>query len=277
MLARFPLHASVFFTGTLCRSVAFGCEGDRGHIHVLRQGKIGLRVEGRPCETIVGPQVLFLPRYVDHAFEPIDSVGADLVCATVAWGDVAGNPLLAALPPRIVLPFDEATLQPGLALLFAEAAGNQCGKQAAIDGLMGYFLVTVLRVLLADGQGQAGLLAAMGDSRLATALTAMHAAPERAWTVELLAEVAGMSRARFAAAFRRDVDATPLTYLANWRMGLVQGKLRQGQPLKTIARTVGYKSPAALTRAFTRRFGCSPRDFSRASRTGQSPRPASPK
>jgi AraC-like DNA-binding protein len=41
----------------------------------------------------------------------------------------------------------------------------------------------------------------------------------------------------------------------------VQGKLRQGQPLKAIARTVGYHSPAALTRAFTRRFGRSPREF----------------
>lgn len=54
----------------------------------------------------------------------------------------------------------------------------------------------------------AGLL---GDAHLAKALNAMHAAPERPWTLQGLA---GMSRARFAAHFGGVVGEPAIEYLA---------------------------------------------------------------
>ena len=41
----------------------------------------------------------------------------------------------------------------------------------------------------------ASVLAGYADARLARALTAMHAHPERDWTLEALADAAGMSEA----------------------------------------------------------------------------------
>lgn len=87
----------------------------------------------------------------------------------------------------------------------------------------------------------------------------MHEAPEREWTLEALAQVAGMSRSAFAATFREQVGTTPGQYLQAWRVRLAQKALRRGRPLKVIAAEVGYGSEAALSRAFKAQTGQSPR------------------
>jgi AraC-like DNA-binding protein len=261
ILARHPLQASVFFTGSLCDASAFGADGS-GHVHVLRQGRLRVSQSDGESELVVGPAVLFFPRAARHALEPLDPEGVDLLCARVDWGLPAENPILAALPALIRVPLETAAttgLSPVLSLLFEEAANDHCGRQAAIDRLVEYFLILILRHLLNEGGHVAGLLAAMADPRLASAITAMHEAPERPWTVETLAEVANMSRARFAQLFRELVGQAPLDYLTEWRLRVACIMLRQGQPIKSIARSVGYESPAALTRVFSRRLGCSPR------------------
>jgi AraC-like DNA-binding protein len=73
----------------------------------------------------------------------------------------------------------------------------------------------------------------LSDERLSKALMAMHQHPERPWDLGRLADVAGMSRARFAAHFREVVGATPMAYLTAWRMAIVQTMLRRGEPLKS--------------------------------------------
>ena len=103
-----------------------------------------------------------------------------------------------------------------------------------------------------------GVLLGLADPRLAQAINAMHQRPEHPWSLESLAQTAGMSRARFAVHFRQIVGATPFDYLADWRIGLAQTLLRQGKPLKTVAPAVGYASSTALTRVFSKRLGLSP-------------------
>ena len=86
----------------------------------------------------------------------------------------------------------------------------------------------------------------------------MHERPEYAWSLETLAQEAGMSRARFAIRFRETVGTTPLEYLTDWRICVVQCLLKRGKPIKTIALLVGYQSPAALRRIFTKKLGIPP-------------------
>jgi AraC-like DNA-binding protein len=87
---------------------------------------------------------------------------------------------------------------------------------------------------------------------------AVHDAPTQAWTLEEMADLAGMSRARFAVHFREVTGETPADYLASWRITLAQGLLRAGRPLKHVALDVGYGSASALTRAFIRKIGQPP-------------------
>ena len=94
-----------------------------------------------------------------------------------------------------------------------------------------------------------GLFAGLGHPRLRLALVAMHEAPAQSWTLEDLAEVAGMSRSVFAASFREAMGTTPAS-TCRAGVGLAQQALRQGRPLKRIADDVGYGSEAALSRAF---------------------------
>jgi AraC-like DNA-binding protein len=70
-----------------------------------------------------------------------------------------------------------------------------------------------------------------------------------------------MSRARFAAHFRKVVGMTPFHYLTNWRLGIAQTMLRKGNSLKLIAAAVGYTNATALTRVFTRCLGMAPSEW----------------
>ena len=82
-------------------------------------------------------------------------------------------------------------------------------------------------------------------------------------TLDELADLAGMSRARFAVNFREAAGMTPLDYLTDWRMSVARNLIREGRPIKSVAIAVGYQSQAALTRVFSKRVGCSPTEWMR--------------
>lgn len=109
-----------------------------------------------------------------------------------------------------------------------------------------------------------GMLAGLAHPHLRRALVAMHERPEKDWTLEELAGVAGMSRSVFARCFRETVGDTPGSYLQRWRIGLAQKALLQKRSLKLIAQDVGYGSEAALSRAFRMRVGQSPLEWLKA-------------
>jgi transcriptional regulator GlxA family with amidase domain len=138
------------------------------------------------------------------------------------------------------------------------------GRQIALDRLFEYLIVQLIRHIIDEGLVTSGVLAALVDPRLARAVTAMHDAPERMWTLDDLAEVAGMSRTQFARHFRSVTGATPMDYLTLWRMTMTQNLLRRGKSIKAVASAVGYDSPAALTRTFGKVIGTSPREWLRS-------------
>lgn len=260
LFSRFAPTARAFHTGPLCRNVRFDESGGVGYLHVLRSGRLRVLSKAHPPVTLDRPCVLFYPCPCDHQLLPDARAGAELFCASLELGDAAQNPLVRALPDRIVLPLDRlANLGPALDLLFSEGLGSLCGRQAALNRLMEYVLIQLLRHLLDTGGQSVGLLAALSDARLGRAVTAVHERPDRPWTLERLADEAGMSRSRFAARFRELVGVTPLDYLTSWRVGVAQSLLRSGKPVKAVAGAVGYQSPAALSRVFARRLGVSPR------------------
>jgi transcriptional regulator GlxA family with amidase domain len=169
------------------------------------------------------------------------------------------NPLVLALPEVLIVPLaDIPELAPTVDLLFAEAFGEHAGRQTAVDRLAEYFLVLLLRAAMKEGLVKGGVLMGLADPRLANAIAAMHERPEHPWSLEELADAAGMSRARFAVHFHKIVGATPFEYLADWRIGVAQTLLKRGEPLKIVAPSVGYMSSTALTRAFIRKVGLSP-------------------
>jgi transcriptional regulator GlxA family with amidase domain len=121
--------------------------------------------------------------------------------------------------------------------------------------------VLLMRSVVNTRLVDSGILLGLADERLGKAIEGMHKHPETPWSLEQLAQRAGMSRARFAAHFRKIVGMTPFDYLTNWRLGVAQTMLRKGNSVKLIAAAVGYTNATALTRVFTQRLGMSPSEW----------------
>jgi AraC-like DNA-binding protein len=70
--------------------------------------------------------------------------------------------------------------------------------------------------------------------------------------------VVGISRSRFTARFSGVMGATPMAYVAGWRMAQARAALAGGARVKAAARVAGYSSTVAFSRARCRRTGAPP-------------------
>jgi transcriptional regulator GlxA family with amidase domain len=182
-----------------------------------------------------------------------------VLSAAIEFGIAEENPIVQALPALLRVPLAQMPgLGPTQQLLFQEAFAARCGHGAAVKRLTEVLVIQLLRHAIERGLVDGGLLAGLADPRLNKALNALHAAPAKPWTLEVMAGVAGMSRSRFAAQFAAKVGMPPGTYVTNWRLGLARSLLRKGLPVKQVAAEVGYANASALGRVFAQRLGASP-------------------
>jgi AraC-like DNA-binding protein len=265
-------------------SVKFGPH-DGIKCYALVSGQCWLVVEGIPEPVrVVAGDCFVLPRgwpfrlTNDLALTPVDfraTVGAPLNGSAVTiqgGGDCFGvgehfafeggqaSILLSVLPPIVHIRRepDKATMRWSLERMMEELAQMM--------------LVLALRLHLAEGlRGGVGWLFALADEQMRSAMTAMHDDPAHRWTLQELAESAGMSRSTFALKFKETVGTSPMEYLTRWRILLAGDKLTSSSdPVSVIARSLGYESESAFSTAFKRVMGCSPRQYDRV------PEPTSP-
>jgi AraC-like DNA-binding protein len=127
-------------------------------------------------------------------------------------------------------------------------------------------LIEVLRLHITDKRTDGiGWLFALANRQLSAAIAAMHERPGHRWTVQALAERAGMSRSAFALRFKEQVGTSVMEYLIRWRMLLAADRLvSSSDAVSSIALSLGYESESAFGFAFKREMGCSPRQYCRA-------------
>lgn len=262
LMDNFSVSARVFHAGALCGINDLHGEDEAGQLHLVRDGIVEVSHGGTLAVRVERPSLLLYPRPMAHRFITDPQRGADFACANLSFDGGPASPIAAALPAFTCLPLDELQGAEGvLALLFDEAFKQNCGRQAMLDRLFEIVLIQVLRHLMERGHTGAGMLAGMSHPRLRLALVAMHERPAQDWSLDDLAQHAGMSRSVFANSFRDTVGCTPGAYLQRWRIGLAQRALLQGRALKLIASEVGYASEAALSKAFKASCGTSPRQW----------------
>lgn len=181
--------------------------------------------------------------------------------------------LLSALPPIVHLrkESEKAALRWALERMIEELRDPQPGSSLVTEHLAHMMLVQALRLYLADGlKGSSGWLYALADPQMSAAISSMHEDPARRWTVEELAARAGMSRSIFAAKFKETVGDSPMEYLTRWRMLLAEERLTStSDPISGIARSLGYESQSAFTKAFKRTMGRAPRQRNRIPASSQ--------
>ena len=89
----------------------------------------------------------------------------------------------------------------------------------------------------------------------------MYNRPDHPWTVASLAAETGASRAALARRFNDLVGEPPMTFLTGWRIALAADLLREPEAtVSAVAEKVGYGSPFALSTAFKRVRGISPKE-----------------
>ena len=258
---RFSLSARMFYSGRLC-GISPNLDEQAGYLHVLRKGTLTVTHPNARPLVLNTPSILFFPRPHQHRVHGSEEEGVELVCATVKFGVGMLNPLIASFPEPFVVPLNALPeLASALELLFSEATSELPGRQPALDRLFEYILVLLIRSVVNARMVESGVLLGLADERLGKAIESMHRHPETRWSLEQLAQQAGMSRARFATHFREVVGMTPFDYLTNWRLGIAQTMLRKGSSLKLIASAVGYANATALTRVFAQRLGMSPSEW----------------
>lgn len=188
-----------------------------------------------------------------------------VLCGAYLLDGSRAHPLLAEVPPVVHLPARigrHPSLRAAVDLLGDEMGRARPGAGAIVPALLDTLLLYILRAWFeerTEDPAATGWTVALTDPAIAAALTAIHDAPDRPWTVAELGARAGLSRAAFANRFTTLVGQPPLTYLTWWRMTIAARLLRQsGTPLRVVARRAGYSSDVAFAAAFKREYGITP-------------------
>ena len=184
-----------------------------------------------------------------------------LLTGTYQLEGAVSQRLLAVLPMLLVLP-----AEPGndrlISLLAEEIARDEPGQIAVLDRLLDLLLIGVLRAWFNRPDGGAPpWYRAHSDRVVGPALRLLHDNPAYPWTVASLAGRTGVSRAALARRFKDLVGEPPMSFLTGWRLDLAADLLQEpGATVGAVARQVGYGSPYALSTAFKRLRGISPKE-----------------
>ncbi|HEY5215164.1 MAG TPA: AraC family transcriptional regulator [Acidobacteriaceae bacterium] len=201
-------------------------------------------------------------------------VPTTIVCGSFSFDRASLRPITQLLPNFIVIKADQArtlALHNTLQALASEMAEQAPGSGVVATRLAEVLFIQVLRAHIAsEPERNKGWLRAVFDPQLGIALSAIHDRLNTPWTVESLAEAAGMSRSAFAARFKELLGQTPLEYVTAWRMQKAIQLLEQrDKKLIDVARLVGYESDAAFSKAFKRVVGANTGEYSKRGSEGR--------
>jgi AraC-like DNA-binding protein len=248
----------------------------------MRSGDVGVLLGPEPY-TVSGdpatpPQIIIHPGQRCTTLDGTE-LYEDMALGVRTWGNdpqgsvtilvgvyeevgAVGKRLLDALPDRLVMPHDawDSSL---VTVLGHEISRDVPGQEVVLDRLLDLLLISVLRAWFDRPEAEApAWYRANGDPVVGPALRLLHENPAHPWSVADLADKVGISRAGLARTFADLVGVPPMTYLTEWRLALAADLLREPHTtLDAVARKVGYSNGFALSTAFKRVRGVSPREY----------------
>jgi len=246
----------------------------------ITAGDCFLLPSGRPFRTCSHPDVP--PVEAKTVFPPPRAGGVItyngggdvfLVGSRFVLSGAHADILMKMLPPIVHIrqEADQAVLRWSVERMMHELQNPQPGNFLVAQHLAHLMMIQALRIHLAEGidSGGVGWLFALADRQMGAAIGAIHADPAQRWSLQALAERAGMSRSSFAEKFKSTVGLAPMEYVTRWRMLLAGDRLANtNDPISVIALSLGYDSESAFSTAFKRVMGCAPRRYGRQSALG---------
>ena len=186
-----------------------------------------------------------------------------MFCGTLRFNLDPLHPLVAMMP-EVMLAGELAQRDPTVpALLEAmerEVALDRIGACGILARLADVLAASFIRAWVECGcSTSTGWVAAVRCPKIGKVIAAIHAEPERDWTVPMLADLMGASRSRFAEAFTRTMGESPARYVAKIKMFQARRWIADdGMRIAVAADRLGYDSEASFSRAFKRIIGHPP-------------------
>ncbi|MBI1425638.1 MAG: helix-turn-helix domain-containing protein [Gammaproteobacteria bacterium] len=291
ILQSIRLQARVFAHPSFCGHWAVDTSGTRqATFHIVTRGTCWLHLPDRAmAEPMRAGDLVVFPRDAAHVIadseqlpdaevprnqaltDPSIQPTASLICGYFEFGEQRWNPLLASMPDHLVIR-NEAMSATGhmyhlINFMSYEVESQRLGADVVINRLSDVLFIHVIRTYIEQHQPAHGVIAALADTRLAQGLNAFHQQPQAPWTIETLANAAGMSRSAFAEQFHRIVGQTPLQYMLQWRMQVAYDLLMTSSlSTQQIAERSGYQSEASFAKAFKKFYGNGPGAVRRANK-----------
>lgn len=249
----------------------------------LAQGDLVIIPHGTPHSLYCGhePERTILPLDVVLEKSGYDGSGVlvyggeepqsetQLVCGHFSFDPSSRHILLDRLPPYIHLKnYGESAgrwMEATLRMIGEEAGSAKMGGDLIALKMSEAIFAQAIRCFIDGDEATEWGLGAFSDKNLSRALDAFHKSPTEGWTVETLAQAAGMSRTSFAVQFQKTMNMTPLEYVTRWRMELAKRVLLEpGASLTEAAESAGYSSDSSFTRVFKKETGMTPAEFRRS-------------
>lgn len=282
LIGRVSLRGRVYARPTVCGEWQINPSGKaRATYHLLGRGGGWLHMRGgQPPIALRSGDLVFFPDDAWHVLTSSPDLQGELsrmppanggpytqlVCGLYQADDRELARLLQGLPDVVLIRADEggSRLSHVVRLLSEESEQDSQGSGLILDALSDVLLTLILRHCVDRGMISRGLLAGLGEPRLASALLAMHQDPGHDWRLETLAQRCALSRSTFAERFQRVLGISPGHYLAELRMNEARALLRsESMSVAQIAERLGYATETAFRRAFRRITGRTPGDVKR--------------
>lgn len=225
------------------------------HLYLVADGQVGFSVLPDQIRVVKATSVIVCRASAAHALEADPTTGwGGLLCAKAVLDGPVGALLYSEFTDPVVISLHGAddSLNHVVQLIASELQTPRCGQPALLDRAGDILFIGLMRHLIAHPTNSGGLFNGLADPRIARALVAMHAMPQRGWTLESLSDEARMSRTSFANVFREVMRQTPGKYLSELRLAIAQQAVSSGLGLKRAAKESGYLSSSALSRALAR-------------------------
>ena len=192
-----------------------------------------------------------------------------LICGHFAFDENATHPLIEALPSHIhIRNYGQSAgswMENTLKLIGSEAGRELLGSDLIALKMSEIIYAQVIRTYLNGEGSRQKNLAGFTDPAITRALKAIHEFPGKNWTLETLAQLAGLSRTSLSNKFSEFLSVTPLGYITQWRMQVARQRLLEtSASIIEIAEAVGYQSEAAFGRVFKKHFGTAPASYRRS-------------
>lgn len=270
ILRSMRVEGSVYFCDHLSApwSEDFG-KDDAASFHQVRRGDCWVS-SGETSERLGSGDLLFVEPGRTHVLsnhepgtEPPGSGDQTLLlCGYFQFTNETGTPLMEVLPSLTIVHEEDLYRHPWLKgtldQLSTEYLAQQPGSELVVNKLTEIVLVELIRFDFGRSN-RSQFVRALSDKQISRALQHMHNEPQRAWTLQSMAEAIGMSRAAFARRFKDMVGQSMFEYLTTLRVQRAKELLRDTQrPLYEIAGLVGYESDLAFTKTFKKHAGMTP-------------------